>query len=125
VVVILIYKIFFIYLYCLCEHSEAIQVIIKLMEKIPCVYILANKRNGTTYVGVTSNLKRRIFEHKNNLVDGFTKRYNIYTLVYYEVGDSMEGAIEREKQIKGGSRDKKIKLIESINSGWRDLYNEL
>jgi putative endonuclease len=95
------------------------------MEKIPCVYILANKRNGTTYVGVTSNLKRRIFEHKNNLVDGFTKRYNIYTLVYYEVGDSMEGAIEREKQIKGGSRDKKIKLIESINSGWRDLYNEL
>jgi putative endonuclease len=97
----------------------------KLMEKIPCVYILTNKRNGTTYVGVTSNLKRRIFEHKNNLVDGFTKRYNIYTLVYYEVGDSMEGAIKREKQIKGGSRDKKIELIRSINPEWRDLYNEL
>jgi putative endonuclease len=97
----------------------------KLMEKIPCVYILANKRNGTTYVGVTSNLKRRVFEHKNNLVDGFTKRYNIYTLVYYEVGDSMEGAIKREKQIKGGSRDKKIELIRSINPEWRDLYNEL
>ena len=97
----------------------------KLMEKIPCIYILANKRNGTTYVGVTSNLKRRIFEHKNNLVDGFTKRYQTHDLVYYEMGDSMEGAIKREKQIKGGSRDKKIKLIESINPEWRDLYNEL
>lgn len=95
------------------------------MEKIPCVYILANKRNGTTYVGVTSNLKKRVFEHKNNLVDGFTKRYNIHTLVYYEVGDSMEGVIEREKQIKGGSRDKKIKLIESTNPEWKDLYTEL
>lgn len=95
------------------------------MEKIPCVYILANKRNGTTYVGVTSNLKRRIFEHKNNLIDGFTKRYKIHNLVYYESGDSMEGAIEREKQIKGGSRRKKIILINKNNPEWRDLYDEL
>ncbi|MFA5934411.1 MAG: GIY-YIG nuclease family protein [Candidatus Paceibacterota bacterium] len=95
------------------------------MEKIPCVYILANKRNGTTYIGVTSNLKRRIFEHKNNLVDGFTKRYKIHNLVYYETGDSMEGAIEREKQIKNYSREKKILLIEENNSEWKDLSSEL
>ena len=76
----------------------------KLMEKIPCVYILANKRNGTIYVGVTSNLKRRIFKHKNNLIEGFTKRYKIHSLIYYEVGDSMEGAIEKEKN--------KLKIIQ-------------
>jgi putative endonuclease len=95
------------------------------MEKISCVYILTNKQNGTLYVGVTSNLKKRIFEHKNNLIEGFIKRYNIHDLVYYEIGESMEGAIEREKQIRGGSRDKKIKLIESINPEWNDLYFEL
>lgn len=95
------------------------------MEKISCVYILTNKQNGILYVGVTSNLKKRIFEHKNNLIEGFIKRYNIHDLVYYEIGESMEGAIEREKQIRGGSRDKKIKLIESINPEWNDLYFEL
>lgn len=95
------------------------------MERVPCVYILANKRNGTLYTGVTSDLKRRIFEHKDNLIDGFTKKYNIHLLVYYEVGDSIEGAIEREKQIKGGSRIKKVKLIESVNPNWIDLYTEL
>ena len=97
----------------------------ELMEKIPCVYILTSKRNGTIYVGVTSNLKKRIFEHKSNLIDGFTKRYKIHHLVYYEIGDSMESAIEREKQIKGRSRDKKIILIEKNNPEWKDLYTEL
>jgi len=78
------------------------------MEKIPCVYILASKRNGTLYTGVTSNLKRRIIEHRSNSIKGFTKKYSIHLLVYYEVGESMSSAIDREKQIKAGSRKKKI-----------------
>jgi putative endonuclease len=95
------------------------------MNKTPCVYILANKKNGTLYTGVTSNLIKRIYEHKNNVVESFTKKYNIHLLVYYEVGESMNSAIEREKQIKSGSRKKKILLIESKNPNWDDLYNEL
>ena len=94
-------------------------------EKIPCVYILTNKRNGTLYTGVTSNLQKRVLEHKNNLVDGFTKKYNIHKLVYYEIGESMQGAIEREKQIKKGSRKNKLELIENKNPEWDDLYDEL
>ncbi|MBU1046257.1 GIY-YIG nuclease family protein [Patescibacteria group bacterium] len=94
-------------------------------EKIPCVYILANKRNGTLYTGVTSNLQKRIFEHKNNLIDGFTKKHNIHKLVYFETGESMEGAIQREKQIKGGSRKNKLKLIEDKNPQWNDLFDKL
>ena len=97
-----------------------------MMEnKIPCIYILANERNGTLYTGVTSNLIKRIYEHKNNIIKGFTEKYKIYTLVYYEVGESMLSAIEREKQIKAGSRKAKMKLIEKDNPEWRDLYNEL
>ena len=95
-------------------------------EKQPCVYILTNKKNGTLYTGVTSNLYKRIYEHKNNIIDGFTKRYKVHILVYYyEVYEDMYSAMEREKQIKGGSRKNKLKLIESMNPLWRDLYNEL
>ncbi len=94
-------------------------------DKIPCVYILASKKNGTLYIGVTSNLQKRIYEHKTNAVKGFTQKYSIHDLVYYEVCDSMEGSIEREKQIKGGSRKNKIKLIEKKNLLWKDLYENL
>jgi putative endonuclease len=94
-------------------------------EKIPCVYILASERNGTLYVGVTSNLLKRVWEHKNDVAEGFTKRYGVHTLVYYEVAPSMESAICREKQIKAGSRKKKLTLIESMNPEWKDLYDDL
>ena len=94
-------------------------------EKIPCVYILASKRNGTLYTGVTSNLMKRVWEHKHNVVKGFTQRYNVHKLVYYEVCPSMGAAIIREKQIKGGSRKKKLALIESMNPLWADLYDKL
>lgn len=96
-----------------------------MYQKIPCIYILASKRNGTLYVGVTSNLQKRIYEHKNDLVEGFTKRYKVHRLVYYEVCPSMESAILREKQIKAGSRNKKIKLIEKENPTWSDLYERM
>ena len=96
-----------------------------MREKIPCVYILANKKNGTTYVGVTSDLLKRIWEHKNDVTDGFTKKYKVHNLVYYEICPSMESAIFREKQIKAGSRKKKLYLIEEKNSEWLDLYDGL
>lgn len=86
---------------------------------------MTNKRNTVIYTGVTNDLIRRVFEHKEGMVKGFTKKYNIIKLVYYEVFDDIESAIIREKQIKGLLRKKKIKLIENINPGWRDLYNEL
>jgi len=89
------------------------------------IYILFNKRNGTLYVGVTSNLIKRVYEHKNKLADGFTKRYNVDKLGYYEIASTIEGAIIREKQIKGGSRNKKLALIEGVNPNWNDLYNEI
>ena len=92
---------------------------------IPCVYILASKKNGTLYTGVTSDLRKRTYEHKNDMVDGFTKKYQVHLLVYYEVGDSMEGIIMREKQIKAGSRQNKINLIERGNPTWQDLYDAL
>ncbi len=97
----------------------------KINKKIPCVYILASKKNGTLYVGVTSNLEKRIWEHKNDEIKGFTKKYKIHDLVYYEFGESMISLIEREKQIKAGSRKKKIELIERENEDWKDLYEEL
>ncbi len=77
------------------------------------------------YTGITSDLKRRVWEHREKLVDGFTKRYYIYKLVYYEVTGSVESAITREKQIKAGSRKKKMELIDSMNPGWRDLYDRI
>ncbi len=89
------------------------------------IYILFNKKNGTLYTGVTSNLIKRIYEHKNKFVDGFTKKYGIDKLGYYETFDTIVSAIEREKQIKGGSRKQKIQLIESINPNWQDLYDKI
>ena len=91
----------------------------------PAIYIMANQRNGTLYVGVTSDLIQRVYQHKQDETDGFTKRYGCKILVYYEQYDNMETAIEREKQLKGGSRKKKIALIESINPKWADLYKAL
>ncbi|WP_277657279.1 GIY-YIG nuclease family protein [Seleniivibrio woodruffii] len=89
------------------------------------VYILTNHENSVLYVGVTSNLIKRIYEHKNKLCDGFTSRYHLTKLVYYESIDDMLSAIAREKQIKGGSRKKKIELIKSVNPEWKDLYGEI
>lgn len=86
---------------------------------------MTNKTNKVIYTGVTSNLQKRVYEHKEKLVEGFSKKYNINKLVYYEVYDNIQGAIEREKQIKGGSREKKLKLITSMNLQFRDLYDEL
>lgn len=95
------------------------------MKKQPTVYILASQRNGTLYVGVTSNLVKRTWEHKNNLVEGFSKRYGIHHLVWYEVHENMYSAIMREKRLKGWKRAWKLKLIESTNPDWLDLYNTI
>jgi putative endonuclease len=95
------------------------------MERQPCVYILASKRNGTLYTGVTSDLVKRIWEHKNDVVEGFTKKYNVHTLVWYEMHETMESAIYREKVIKNWKRAWKKKTIEEVNPQWRDLYFDL
>jgi putative endonuclease len=92
------------------------------MSKQPAVYILANKRNGTLYIGVTSDLPKRVWEHKNDLVEGFTKRYRIHRLVYYELHEDMTSAISREKQMKKWNRAWKLELIEKQNPDWRDLW---
>jgi len=89
------------------------------------VYILASCKNGTIYIGVTSDLLKRVFEHKNDLVDGFTKEYKVHDLVYYECADNPEAAIQREKQLKEWKRAWKIDLIEKENIDWKDLYNEI
>ena len=89
------------------------------------IYLLTNQNNTVIYTGVTSNLCKRIWEHRNKVVKGFTQRYNIGKLVYYEIYDDPENAIAREKQIKAGSRKNKIDLIESINPEWKDLYDTL
>ena len=93
--------------------------------KQPAVYIMTNKRNGTLYIGVTSNLIQRVFQHKNNLVQGFTSRYACKLLIYYELYSDMPNAIIREKQIKDSSRTKKISLIMSNNPYWEDLYEQI
>jgi putative endonuclease len=95
------------------------------MQKQPCVYILASQRNGTLYVGVTSDLVKRIWEHKNDASDGFTKQYYVHLLVYFEQCADMMAAITREKQIKKWERSWKIELIESLNPEWRDLWEEI
>lgn len=95
------------------------------MQKYGYIYILFNRRNGTLYTGVTSNLVQRIYQHKNKVIDGFSKKYDIDKLGYYEVFDDIESAIIREKQIKSGSRSNKIKLIESLNPEWKDLYDSI
>jgi len=92
------------------------------VSKQPAVYILASKRNGTLYIGVTSNLQKRAWEHKNDLVEGFTKRYGVHRLVYYELHNDMAAAITREKQMKKWNRAWKLQLIERENPDWRDLW---
>ena len=89
------------------------------------VYILASKRNGTLYIGITSNLVKRIYEHKKELVNGFARKYNVHMLVYYEVFDDMYDAITREKQLKKWKRLWKIELIEKSNQNWRDMYHSI
>ena len=89
------------------------------------IYIISNKLNNVLYTGVTSDLEKRVYEHKSKLIEGFTKKYNVDKLIYYEVFVDINGAIAREKQIKAGSRQKKIDLITSMNPGWKDLSNEL
>jgi putative endonuclease len=90
-----------------------------------CVYIMTNAHNTVIYSGVTNNIARRVYEHKNGLGGIFTKKYNVNKLVYYEVGDNVSAALAREKQIKGGSRKKKIDLINSVNPDWKDLFDEI
>ena len=96
-----------------------------MSEKHYYVYILANKVNTVIYIGITNDIKRRIYEHKNKVVEGFTKKYNINKLVYYEVFDDSYNAITREKQLKGWIRAKKDELVNSINPDWKDLYEEI
>jgi putative endonuclease len=95
------------------------------MAKQPAVYILASKRNGTLYIGVTSNLEKRAWEHKHDLVEGFTKKYGVHQLVYYELHADMASAITREKQMKKWNRAWKLKLIERHNPDWNDLWEGL
>ena len=95
------------------------------MSKQPAVYILTNAHHTVLYTGVTSNLKVRVYQHREKLIAGFTSRYNVQKLVYYEAADEMAIAITREKQIKAGSRRKKVELIDALNPTWRDLYDEI
>ena len=94
-------------------------------DKRMCVYILASKRNGTLYIGVSSNLRKRVWQHRNHLIEGFTKKYEVNRLVYYEVFDNPTAAIEREKRLKEWRRTWKIHLIEKQNPNWDDLYSNL
>ena len=95
------------------------------MTKQPCVYILASQRNGTLYIGVTSNLIQRIWQHKNNHVPGFTEQYSVHSLVYYELHETMEPAITHEKQLKKWNRQWKIDLIQKENPHWNDLWESI
>jgi putative endonuclease len=94
------------------------------MNKQYFIYIMTNKRDSVLYTGVTNDLKKRVYEHKTKLIEGFTKKYSVNKLVYYEVFDDVNDAIAREKKIKAGSRQKKIDLISNVNPKWKDLYNE-
>jgi putative endonuclease len=95
------------------------------MKKTGYTYIITNKKNGTLYIGVTSNLVKRIYEHKQKVVSGFSKQYNLDKLVYYEIHDTIELAIQREKQLKNWHRQWKIELIEKNNPNWNDLYESI
>jgi len=92
------------------------------MERQPCVYLLASRKNGTLYLGVTSDLVKRAWQHRSGAVDGFSNRYHVHALVWYELHPSMESAIRREKLVKGWRRAWKIRLIEEVNPQWEDLY---
>ena len=93
--------------------------------KLPCVYILASRRNGTLYIGVTSDLAQRVWQHKNDVAEGFSKQFGVHTLVWYESHESMESAIAREKALKKWRRAWKLDLIEQENPQWHDLYADL
>ena len=93
--------------------------------KQPCVYILASEKHGTLYIGVTSDIVKRIWEHKNDVVEGFTEKYGVHRLVWFEQHETMESAIQREKMLKKWRRDWKLNLIELMNPEWRDLYVDL
>lgn len=95
------------------------------MAKQPCVYLMASRRKGTLYVGVTSDLIKRAWEHKADVVEGFTKRYRVHRLMWYEMHESLESAIAREKAIKAWQRNWKLELIENTNPEWEDLYAKL
>ena len=95
------------------------------MNKQPAVYMMASKRNGTLYIGVTSDLAKRIWEHKNDIMEGFTKRYGVHQLVWYEIHESMESAIICEKRLKEWKRKWKLELIEKDNPNWEDLFVKL
>src|SRR4030043_895543 len=116
------------------QSNDPFLVILNLFQDLVCmskdanqyyIYILTNKTNKVLYIGVTNNLERRIFEHKNKLVEGFTKKYNLNKLVYYEATNDIEGALEREKQLKNWHRDWKINQITRFNPGWKDLSNDI
>ena len=96
-----------------------------MFDKQPAVYILASKNHGTLYIGVTSDLRKRVWEHRNDLVEGFTKKYGVHRLVYFEVHGEMRIAIAREKQIKKWNREWKVRLIEETNPRWRDLWDDI
>jgi len=96
-----------------------------MKQKYYYVYILSNKYNNVIYVGITNDLIRRVYEHKNKLIEGFAEKYNVYKLVYYELFNDPINAITREKQLKGYSRKKKVELINSFNPEWKDLYENL
>jgi len=89
------------------------------------VYMMTNKKNTVLYTGVTNDLKRRVYEHKEKMANGFTRKYNITKLVYYEVCEEVQSAISREKQLKAGPRQRKVELVNGMNREWRDLYEEL
>ncbi len=95
------------------------------MNKHPCTYILSRGKNGTLYIGVTSNLIQRIWQHKNNQIKGFTEKYHVHMLIYYEQYETMEAAITREKQLKKWNRERKINLIEQNNLNWLDLWESI
>jgi putative endonuclease len=100
-------------------------MLVRRMRRQPAVYILTNKRHGTLYTGVTSNLIKRVWQHRNDVVAGFSSRYGLNKLVYFEMCDDMYVAIAREKQIKAGSRRRKLRLIENRNPHWKDLYDDI
>ncbi len=93
-----------------------------MFDKQPVVYLLASKKNGTLYIGVTSNLIKRIWDHKNSVMDDFTKKYHVHLLVWYEIHETMESAVAKEKVMKNWKREWKIKRIEEMNPDWKDLY---
>jgi putative endonuclease len=95
------------------------------MEKIPCVYIMTNRKLGTIYIGVTSNLLKRVWEHRRSKVEGFSRRYGLKRLVYFEILEDMICAIEREKQLKNWKRQWKLELIDKFNPQWHDLYSSI